>query len=143
MDKISEKIFNELYALHDHYDEDPQHMICAEAADYIKNLSEMLAQSAHPANEPLTLEQLREMCKPTLTQLQQTEPYAPVWIVTLGNKKISCQITRGLIKVDNRCKPPKEYIDSHMIGLLLSDYGKTWLAYARKPEGAKKHEADN
>lgn len=93
--------------------------------------------SAVQENTPLTLEQLRKMCKPTLTQLQQTEPYAPVWIVTLGDKKISCQITRGLIKTDNRCKPPKEYIDVHMVGLLLSDYGKTWLAYAHKPEGSE------
>lgn len=61
MDKISEKIFNELYALHDHYDEDPQHMICAEAADYIKNLSQMLAQSSQPANEPLACEGCEEL----------------------------------------------------------------------------------
>ena len=61
MDKTSKEIFKKLYDLHDRYDEDPQHVICAEAADYIKNLSEMLNRRAQPSNEPLTLEQLRGM----------------------------------------------------------------------------------
>lgn len=105
----------------------------------IKALLEKAAR-AEPENKPLTLDELRKMCKPNIAQLQQMEPYAPVWIVTPGNKKISCQITRGLIKTDNRCKPPKEYIDAHMVGLLLSDYGKTWIAYARKPEEFESNE---
>ena len=56
MDKKSEEIFNKLYDLHDRYDEDPKHMICAEAADHIKKLSEELEKfKAAPENKPLTL----------------------------------------------------------------------------------------
>ena len=40
MDKESQKIFEALYDLHDRYDEDPKHMICAEAAEQIKKLCE-------------------------------------------------------------------------------------------------------
>lgn len=42
MDKVSQKIFQRLYDLHDLYDESPEHMICAHAADHIKKLSEEL-----------------------------------------------------------------------------------------------------
>ncbi len=87
-----------------------------------------------PENKPLTLEQLQQMCEPNRARMNRTEPYPPVWIVTLVNNKISCQVTKALIKSDCRYKPPLEYIDAHMVGLRLSDYGKTWLAYARKPE---------
>ena len=55
MDKKSEEIFNKLYDLHDRYDEDPKHMICAEAADHIKKLSEELEKfKATSENKPLT-----------------------------------------------------------------------------------------
>ena len=55
MDKKSEEIFNKLYDLHDRYDEDPKHMICAEAADHIKKLSEELEKlKAEPENKALT-----------------------------------------------------------------------------------------
>lgn len=85
-------------------------------------------------NKPLTLKQLKKICKPNLAKIQCKEAYSPVWIVTLPDRKVSCQIARGrLIKIDNRCKPPKEYIDAHKVNLLLTDYSKTWLAYARKP----------
>ena len=56
MDKKSEEIFNKLYDLHDRYDEDPKHMICAEAADHIKKLSEELEKlKAAPENKALTI----------------------------------------------------------------------------------------
>jgi len=42
MDKDSQKIFEALYDLHDRYDEDPKHMICADGAEQIKKLREKI-----------------------------------------------------------------------------------------------------
>lgn len=42
MDKDSQRIFEALYDLHDRYDEDPKHMICADGAEQIKKLSEKI-----------------------------------------------------------------------------------------------------
>ena len=42
MDKESQKIFEALYDLHDRYDEDPKHMICADGAEQIKKLCEKI-----------------------------------------------------------------------------------------------------
>lgn len=116
MDTESKRIFDALYALHDHYDEDPRHMICAEAADYIKSLSEMLTRSAAPENEPLTLEQLREMRR------------EPVWVVD-GN--VHCWMI--VERADNLLMHFAEKEDCG-VGLPFTGYGKTWFAYARKPE---------
>ena len=38
MDKDSQRIFEGLWELHDRYDEDPKHMICADGAEQIKKL---------------------------------------------------------------------------------------------------------
>lgn len=40
MDKISERMFDQLWRLHDLNDENPKFMICGEAADQIKALSD-------------------------------------------------------------------------------------------------------
>jgi len=40
MNQKSKRLFTELYNLHDKYDKDPQHKICAEAAEHIKTLDE-------------------------------------------------------------------------------------------------------
>ncbi len=40
MDKESQRIFEGLWELHDRYDEDPKHMICADGAEQIKKLCE-------------------------------------------------------------------------------------------------------
>ncbi len=84
---------------------------------------------ADDGNPPLTLDELRQMCKP-----ERNKIYDPVWIQTIPDKQISCRICNALILADMRYKIPKEWINAHKINLLLSDYGKTWLAYKRKPE---------
>lgn len=122
MDTESKRIFDDLYALHDHYDEDPQHMICAEAADYIKSLSEMLNRRAQPANKPLTLDQLREM------------DGEPVWITFFGDEENTPQNRWGILG-----KSVTGTFGIWEDGLVLKevDYGKTWLAYRHKPEGSE------
>ena len=122
MDKKSEEIFNKLYDLHDRYDEDPKHMICAEAADHIKKLSEELEKfKATSENKALTLEQLRRM------------DGEPVWIALLNiAKQPTCEVITKI------CED-----GIHTVGTEGSDYAsfdlyaKTWLAYARKPEGSE------
>ena len=122
MDKKSEEIFNKLYDLHDRYDEDPKHMICAEAADHIKKLSEELEKlKAAPENKALTLEQLRQM------------DGEPVWVKEIDGTGcgewtiIDIGAQTEMLKALSPDTGYKEY-----------NYGKTWLAYARKPEGSKK-----
>lgn len=119
MDKKSEEIFNKLYDLHDRYDEDPKHMICAEAADHIKKLSEELEKlKATSENKALTLEQLQQM------------DGEPVWVVCRNINAPPCLMR--VQNFNNRCvTDDKEYYE------LFADYGKTWLAYARKPEGSE------
>ena len=64
MDKASQEIFQKLYDLHDRYDESPEHMICAHAADHIKKLSEELEKlKAAPENNPLTVERFEAVCE--------------------------------------------------------------------------------
>ena len=72
---------------------------------------------AQPANEPLTLEQLREMYD------------EPVWVVCGIYKDwripefIDEGGYKGFIKFTDRSAEP------------ISDYGKNWVAYAHKPGG--------
>lgn len=72
---------------------------------------------AQPANEPLTLEQLREMYD------------EPVWVVCGIYKDwripefIDEGGYKGFIKFTDRSAEP------------ISDYGKTWAAFAHKPGG--------
>lgn len=63
-------------------------------------------------NEPLTLEELREM------------DGEPVWVRRMG-KDVECMVI-GSVEWN-----AGEYYD-------FSDYGKTWLAYAHKPEEGEK-----
>lgn len=42
MDKVSEKMFDQLWRLHDLNDENPKFIICGEAADWIKTLSDRI-----------------------------------------------------------------------------------------------------
>ena len=126
MDKKSEEIFNKLYDLHDRYDEDPKHMICAEAADHIKKLSEELEKfKATSENKALTLEEIKHMND------------QPVWIawLELSQNYGHWRICYGLRA---RKRHGREVIDFGN-GLLefCDEYGKAWLAYARKPEGSE------
>ena len=79
-------------------------------------------------NEPLTLDELRE------TEGQ------PVWLDTgevsikeqiIGCWEIVCRITR----YDD---DTVFWLTRRVRGFWASDYGKTWLAYRRPPEGEKK-----
>ena len=62
----------------------------------ICEFAKLLNRRAEPENKALTLEQLRQMCKPILTQLQQTEPYSPVWILHWATKKYPAELHGGL-----------------------------------------------
>jgi hypothetical protein len=95
-------------------------LLC-EAADALETLS------AAPKNNPLTLEELRNVDKEKV----------PVWIAEKGspnhgeywqyaydfNSDIMAFFTFG-----NECE---EFYSA-------KNYGKTWLAYSRKPEGSEK-----
>lgn len=81
------------------------------------------------SNEPLTLDELRE------TEGQ------PVWLGTgevsikeqiIGCWEIVCRITR----YDD---DTVFWLTRRVRGFWASDYGKTWLAYRRPPEGEKKN----
>lgn len=68
-------------------------------------------------NDPLTPDELREM------------DGNPVWVEDLASPELSCYWLcywgRGRHFT---------LMSKHLIGYLLGDYGKTWLAYRRKPE---------
>ena len=78
--------------------------------------------SAAPENKPLTLEQLRQMGG------------EPVWIALLNiAKQPTCEVITKICE-DGIHTVGTEGSDYASFGL----YGKTWLAYARKPEGSEK-----
>ena len=78
-----------------------------------------------PPNEPLTLEELREMdgepvwCKWLLPEDRAIEQGK--WFIVISGDKAGLEIKR-----------PAEY-GCHFCK--IDDYGKTWLAYRRPPEG--------
>ena len=78
-----------------------------------------------PPNEPLTIEQLREMdgepvwCKWLLPEDRAIEQGK--WFIVISGDKAGLEIKR-----------PAEY-GCHFCK--IDDYGKTWLAYRRPPEG--------
>ena len=92
-------------------------------------------RSASPASEPLTLEQLRQM------------DGEPVYVVDIDRKqhygkyggygKISVWGDGSLedISIDAICEAPYGHTCWEE-----DSYGKTWLAYARKPEGSENNE---
>lgn len=76
---------------------------------------------AEPENKPLTVEQLKNM------------PGEVVWVVLLNiAKPVSCEIITEICKDGIRTVSANGN-DYASFGL----YGKTWLAYARKPEGSE------
>ena len=78
-----------------------------------------------PPNEPLTLEQLREMdgepvwCKWLLPEDKAIEQGK--WFIVISGDKAGLEIKRPAEYGYHFCK--------------IDDYGKTWLAYRRPPEG--------
>lgn len=123
-----------------------------DAEPIIKNLSEMKTQlgydaisidgmvkalreaervdAAQPPNDPLTLEELRKM------------DGEPVWVETTDVKKanrwtfvdVGCEVVRFF---DTRCGVKCSVMGNH-----FRAYGKTWLAYRRKPEKCVSAPAD-
>ncbi len=90
--------------------------------DWVQSAIANAPTIAPPPNEPLALEQLLEM------------DGEPVWIVTNDVKKanrwafvdVGCEVIRFF---DTRCG-----VKCPVMGNLFRTYGKTWMAYRRKPE---------
>ena len=91
----------------------------------VKALKFMQRSTLTPPNEPLTIEQLREMdgepvwCKWLLPEDRAIEQGK--WFIVISGDKAGLEIKR-----------PAEY-GCHFCK--IDDYGKTWLAYRRPPEG--------
>lgn len=91
----------------------------------IAAISEKAGQNRRPApeNKPLTLEQLREM------------DGEPVWVCGMPGHEIKW--TPGWRIIDGNRVAYRRWNDTVMY-LYFADYGRTWLAYARKPEQEKR-----
>ena len=80
-----------------------------------------------PPNEPLTLDELREMdgepvwCKWLLPEDKAIEQGK--WFIVISGDKAGLEIKRPAEYGYHFCK--------------IDDYGKTWLAYRRPPEGTE------
>lgn len=72
-----------------------------------------------PENKPLTLDQLRQM------------DGEPVWVCGMPGHEIKW--TPGWRIIDGNRVAYRRWNDTVMY-LYFADYGRTWLAYARKPE---------
>ena len=83
------------------------------------------APTLTPPNEPLTLDELREMdgepvwCKWLLPEDKAIEQGK--WFIVISGDKAGLEIKRPAEYGYHFCK--------------IDDYGKTWLAYRRPPEG--------
>ena len=93
----------------------------------VKALKFMQRSTLTPPNEPLAIEQLREMdgepvwCKWLLPEDRAIEQGK--WFIVISGDKAGLEIKR-----------PAEY-GCHFCK--IDDYGKTWLAYRRPPEGTE------
>ena len=102
---------------------------CDESGSYVFDLDvqalDMAISALSPPNEPLTIEQLREMdgepvwCKWLLPEDRAIEQGK--WFIVISGDKAGLEIKR-----------PAEY-GCHFCK--IDDYGKTWLAYRLLPEG--------
>lgn len=79
---------------------------------------------AEPANEPLTLEELQQI------DSLDAQPVFAMWRIDESDEFAE---DKWYICGDN----PRGIFDCFSDGHLFEDYGKTWLAYRRKPEGGK------
>mgnify|MGYP006892057398 FL=1 len=85
-----------------------------------------------PPNEPLTLDELREMdgepvwCKWLLPEDKAIEQGK--WFIVISGDKAGLEIKRPAEYGYHFCK--------------IDDYGKTWLAYRRPPEGEEERHGD-
>lgn len=90
-----------------------------EKPDYSKKFAEMenLAEAAQP-NEPLTLEELREMNEEPVWIQNLEEPAKSQWRLLYWDRE-KYLVLQGI----------------SVRGYLLEEYGESWLAYRRPPEG--------
>ena len=77
--------------------------------------------SAAPENKPLTLKELP--C------------FEPIYVVPLGSSVGEWSAHWCIYQIDNATAKSDTH-KGRMWFLYDTDYGKTWLAYARKPEGS-------
>lgn len=116
-DSYREEFMEEVYKL---LADDPDNSRANEIIDLFDNAPEF-----NPPNEPLTLEQLREMdgepvwCKWLLPEDKAIEQGK--WFIVISGDKAGLEIKRPAEYGYHFCK--------------IDDYGKTWLAYRRPPEG--------
>lgn len=83
----------------------------------ISDLMELIldaAEEATPPNDPLTLDELREM------------DGEPVWVVQISGKLRPFWMLVGT---------EDESAASRLYSAMFEDYGTEWLAYRRRPEG--------
>ena len=98
----------------------------------VKALKFMQRSTLTPPNEPLTIEQLREMdgepvwCKWLLPEDRAIEQGK--WFIVISGDKAGLEIQRPAEYGYHFCK--------------IDDYGKTWLAYRRPPEGEEERHGD-
>ena len=92
-----------------------------EKPDYSKKFAEMenLAEAAQP-NEPLTLEELREMNEVPVWIQNLEEPAKSQWRLLYWDRG-KYLVLQGI----------------SVRGYLMEEYGESWLAYRRPPEGEK------
>lgn len=76
-------------------------------------ISALRAQQEAEKNEPLTLDELREM------------DGEPVWVDCIDSKGYGCWM---LVDVPNEC------LNNRVYCAVFEDYGESWLAYRRKLE---------
>ncbi len=101
-------------------DDPPRSGLCRIPEDDAAKLRQYIAdRRAAPENKPLTLDELRQM------------DGDPVWVVVPGHAPI-CEIVVENYKDGIKMANAEDTDDYGAFDL----YGKTWLAYARRPEDA-------
>lgn len=99
----------------------------------LEGAAALLEQAVEPPNNPLTLEELREVTQAKLLQdgtILYQRP-TPVWLDGLGTSHDWAVITM----VESLCVSFKTLESDDEWSLRLENYGKTWLAYRYKPDG--------
>lgn len=141
MDKVSQGIFQKLYDLHDLYDESPEHMICAHAADHIKKLSEELERLNGSMQKSATeVNQLKVKYSALKAQYDEINRYN-----IACTKKIDALLVERLVARENKpitvlmCQ---DCINSEPFNgqLICSRYGGIWGRNDGCTQGSRKSE---
>lgn len=106
-------------------DDPPRSGLCRIPEEDAAILRQYIAERrTQPANEPLTLEQLKEM------------DGEPVWIT--GATGLAFVNARCAVLDSQPCNGVLIFFTDQSVPMLkVSDYGETWLAYAHKPGGTQ------